>query len=100
VPYDWPATVRELEQRLKVGALLATAGRIELGATTSEAQPPVDAAPSRLSASDEALRVRLLAEMQQHRGNLTRVAGRMATSRRQVQRWMRRFAIDAATFRD
>jgi transcriptional regulator with PAS, ATPase and Fis domain len=97
--YDWPANVRELEQRLKVGVLLATAGRIEFDPVPGECQARSTEPPSELSSADAGLRAQLLAEIEQHRGNLTQVAATMSTSRRQVQRWIRRFAIDARMFR-
>ncbi len=101
--YGWPTNVRELEHRLKMGVILTTADRIDLGPAAFE--PPREPTPSpspkarRLSPEDESLRQRLHAQMAEHRGNLTQVARAMETTRRQVQRWVSRFAIDPAHYR-
>ncbi len=104
VEYRWPANVRELEQRLKVSALLATGNRIErLVGTPEEATPRRGSGPKAgqrlLSAEDAALRDELLARMTEHQGNLTQVALAMGKARRQVQRWIVRFGLDVRRFR-
>ena len=102
--YGWPANVRELEQRLKVGALLARGDRIEpaIGAADETTACPEGAPKTtqrRMSPEDVALHRELLARMTEHQGNLTQVALAMGKARRQVQRWIARFGIDAGRFR-
>jgi transcriptional regulator with PAS, ATPase and Fis domain len=102
--YGWPANVRELEQRLKVAALLAKGDRIESAVDVVDEAIPLDpttpAASERpMSEEDALLHLELLARMAEHRGNLTHVAHAMGKARRQVQRWIARFGIDATRFR-
>jgi transcriptional regulator with GAF, ATPase, and Fis domain len=73
-----------------------------------ETEPPVFPAevdsprppPRVLSASDELLRSRLLALLSAERGNVAQVARAMGKARMQVQRWMTRFGVDPAAYRD
>jgi transcriptional regulator with AAA-type ATPase domain len=105
--YDWPKNVRELEQRLKVGVLLASGGRVEVshfcGDGALKGQPigisPLPS-PSKLqSPDDQALHAELVAKLTEYRGNVTRVGQAMGKSRTQIQRWVRRLGIDAERFR-
>ncbi len=102
--YGWPTNVRELEHHIKVGALLASEDRIEhsIAALQETSDRPADAptpADRPTSAEDCALYEELLAKVAEHRGNLTQVALTMGKARRQVQRWIVRFGIDAERFR-
>jgi transcriptional regulator with GAF, ATPase, and Fis domain len=90
--YDWPRNVRELRQCVVAAAVLADAGVIEPGHL-----PP--AVSDRASADEESLRSELLVQFAEHHGNVTQVARAMGKARVQVQRWMKRFAIDPAKFR-
>ena len=51
------------------------------------------------SESDARTRRELLALLAQHQGNVTEVAKAMGKARMQVQRWIKKFDIDASTFR-
>jgi transcriptional regulator with GAF, ATPase, and Fis domain len=103
--HAWPNNVRELEQRLKVGALLASSGRIEIARTLSEPDAKgaklcaTSRVPAGLSVEDRELRSQLVAMMVEHRGNVTRVGEAMGKARTQIQRWVRRFGIDVREFR-
>ncbi len=111
----WPLNVRQLEQCLKVGALLAEDGRIELAMPEARAavdrpsrpadsrpaeprpgdsRPVIRPAQTRVSAEDQALRAELVLRLTEHRGNVTRVGEAMGRARTQIQRWMRRLQID------
>lgn len=93
--HPWPLNVRQLEQVLTVALSLAQEGRIGLPELkTLTAAPQVAAAPEVLDAEALALRTRLLAELAAHRGNVTQVAKAMGKGRTQIQRWLKRFAID------
>jgi DNA-binding NtrC family response regulator len=103
--HPWPNNVRELEQRLKVGALLASSGRIEM--TSASLEPDARGAklaaagvlPPGLSVEERELHAQLVAMMVEHRGNVTRVGEAMGKARTQIQRWARRFGIDVRAFR-
>jgi transcriptional regulator with GAF, ATPase, and Fis domain len=67
-----------------------------LPAAESTPEPP----PALLSPSDEDLRLRLLGLLSTERGNVAEVARAMGKARMQVQRWMKRFGVDPAAYRD
>jgi transcriptional regulator with PAS, ATPase and Fis domain len=99
--HDWPLNVRELEKCLAAALALAGGARIELahlpGGVRSAPRPK--AAPAPLREQDQKLRDDLLARLREHRGNVTATADAMKKARAQVQRWLRRFGIDPASFR-
>jgi transcriptional regulator with PAS, ATPase and Fis domain len=103
--YRWPLNIRELEQSLARAFALAgdkPIDRVHLPlAVTSPVEEPVSSAipTSRLSARDQQLRLDLLAQLAQHRGNLADVARSMGKARMQVHRWCKRFGIDPNTYR-
>jgi DNA-binding NtrC family response regulator len=104
IDHPWPANVRELEHALKVGVLLAEDDRVDHvdPARGCEPQAMPEAAKvaiRALSAADAALERELVAKMTEHGGNVTQVAEAMGKARRQVQRWLGRFGIEAARFR-
>ncbi len=91
--HNWPRNIRELHKRLEVALALATEGQIEvrhLRLTEPE---------SELSADAEERRTELLILVKEHKGNVTKVAQAMGKNRQQVQKWLKRFAINAADFR-
>jgi DNA-binding NtrC family response regulator len=101
--YDWPANVRELEKCVATALLLARdAERIEL----EHLPERIRDAASALAASepdddddDEARRNELVTLLRQHGGNVTAVARAMGKARMQIQRWMKRYDVDARSFR-
>jgi transcriptional regulator with GAF, ATPase, and Fis domain len=101
--YEWPMNVRELEQCLRASALLADANTVSI----DDLPPPVAAALDAGAADEEEdpgeddaeLRRELLVRLADARGNLSEVARAMGKARQQVQRWVRRFNIDADAFR-
>jgi DNA-binding NtrC family response regulator len=99
--YDWPLNVRELHQALDVAAALADGAAIDL----ADLPPAVAQAESpsrggrRETPSTEWLHQRVLAAFTRHQGNVTEVARELGKGRKQVQRWMKRFGIDARSFR-
>jgi transcriptional regulator with PAS, ATPase and Fis domain len=94
--HGWPKNVRELEQALVAAAVLAGAERQireEHLPRGLGADPPARAVPAHdLRADLERL---LVAE----RGSVSAVAERLGRSRRQVQRYLRRFGLDAQRYR-
>ena len=107
--YGWPANVRELEQCVTRALLLAhESGRIELehlpepvrrAAEVPAAARQADDQVDDQADEDDGRRSELVALMRQHAGNVTAVARAMGKARMQIQRWMKRYGIDAASFR-
>ena len=102
--YPWPRNVRELRQDLVAAAVLAAGDKIQLShvhkqlsvaaRSSLEDTQPLDA----LDPADRALREQLEAQLAACDGNLSEVARRMGKARTQIQRWMRRFALDRRSF--
>jgi DNA-binding NtrC family response regulator len=100
--YRWPLNVRELEHTLSVAAAVAKGGRIEVEHLPREviaSGRPMPAAPPTLDPADQRRFDELVALLREHDGNVTRVAQVMGKPRTQVQRWLRRFHIEAASYR-
>ena len=99
--------LEEVEQRLRTAVLLAADGRIQLAhvwkdgppgrSTRRESSSPPPA--KTLSQQDEALHADLVAKLDEHGGNVTRVGEIMGKRRTTIQRWMRRLGIDPDRFR-
>lgn len=101
--HDWPMNVRELEQCMRAASALAEDGLITaedlpaaVAATLGMADLTDDDAPD---AGDEELRRELLVRIADAKGNVSEVARAMGKARQQIQRWMRKFAIDPAAYR-
>ncbi len=107
---DWPGNVRQMRQVLERAAILSRASAVDL-----EHLPPEIAAcagdelasfsepmprPALLSDEDREVLKPLEAALIAHRGNVTKVAEAMGKKRMQIQRWMKRFGLDASRFRD
>jgi transcriptional regulator with PAS, ATPase and Fis domain len=101
--YDWPMNVRELEQCLRAAAALAENGLITVddlpGAIAAALGPDGDAEDDTPEARDEELRRELLVQLADAKGNLSEVARAMGKARQQIQKWVRRFAIDPRAYR-
>jgi transcriptional regulator with AAA-type ATPase domain len=107
--YDWPLNVRELEQALRVMSLLAQDGVLGL----AEAPEPIRKAARRggegeedevvtaqtSSPDDGGIRDAVVAALQAHGGNISRVASDLGRTRMQIHRWMKRFGINPDAYR-
>ncbi|HET7787436.1 MAG TPA: sigma 54-interacting transcriptional regulator [Myxococcales bacterium] len=95
--YRWPLNVRELEKCLASAVALARGEPIDL----THLPPAVRECPAPAAAPtvDERQRDELIAQLRAHDGNVTAVARAMGKARTQVQRWLRRFGLDAASFK-
>jgi DNA-binding NtrC family response regulator len=109
--HDWPLNVRELEQALRVATHLSTDGVLRLAEAPESLRAPRrsrlgddateadDDVPDEPSADDARIRDALVAALQAHGGNVSRVASDLGKTRMQVHRWMKRFGIDADSYR-
>jgi DNA-binding NtrC family response regulator len=108
--YDWPLNVRELRHVLEA-ALLLTDGVLELrhvpdalrGAAEPAFAPAGGSGVTRASSvppADDERRTRLATLLESTGGNVSEVARAMGTTRMQIHRWMRRYGVDAAAYRD
>jgi transcriptional regulator with PAS, ATPase and Fis domain len=97
--YSWPRNIRELQQRLAAAAVLSTSRCIELSHLSELGVGSVGSAGTADVGSEPDLERELREQFAAHRGNVTQVARAMGKARVQVQRWMKRFNIDASKFR-
>ena len=100
--HGWPGNVRELERCLARAVALAMTERIEPSDLALPAPSLPEVSEIELLELDEdqaRLRQRLVEELAQHGGNVSRVARSMGKARMQIQRWMRRFGLVAESFR-
>jgi transcriptional regulator with PAS, ATPase and Fis domain len=101
--HDWPMNVRELEQCLRAAGALAEDGLITVEDLPAPIAAAADAAPGAEDdapdARDEELRRELLVRLADAKGNVTEVARAMGKARQQVQRWVRKFALDPGAYR-
>lgn len=96
--YGFPGNARELDKVLH--AALALAGGGEIGIEHLPAwsrEKPVEAQENGLRESDP-LKDDLIRHLSEHKGNISAVARATGKARMQVQRWMKRFGIDAEDY--
>ncbi len=115
--YDWPGNVRELlavAERLRVEGdseelrdLLRQPRTAQPHEAASLPEPLIDGTSSSPSARSRSrpyrlavpARDHLIALLQQHNGTVMAVAEELSCSRRQIQRWMEYYSIEADLFR-
>jgi transcriptional regulator with AAA-type ATPase domain len=98
--YDWPLNVRELEKVLASAVALAKGRAIDVADLPDVVRtPPAPSSAATSSSGDDALKAKLVALLETHRGNIAAVARAVGKDRMQVHRWVRRFAIDLDAFR-
>lgn len=102
--YDWPLNVREL--RNAIGAALRLAGDQPIGTEhlpdgivkTPPSPPGRDILPP-LTSDQQQQREELVHLLRQHRGNVSAISREMGKARAQIQRWLRRYALDPEDYR-
>ena len=101
----WPWNLRELVQHLKRALVLACAPiltRELLGleeAARSEGRSGEKRTLRRHSDAELCLKRDLLSALEEHQGNVSRVARAMGKKRMQIHRWLRRFELEPGAFR-
>ena len=98
--HRWPLNVRELHQALEVAATLAGDAPIDTShLPAAVAQAPAESSVSPPDESAARVRKRLISSLTRHKGNVSEAARDLGKARTQVQRWLKRFGIDARAFR-
>jgi transcriptional regulator of acetoin/glycerol metabolism len=94
--YDWPRNVRELELALLAALALAPDRCIDVAHLPA---PIAAALPSPDDDHSDELLQRLTALMTEHAGNVSEVARALGKGRTQINRWLKRYGLDANRFR-
>jgi transcriptional regulator with AAA-type ATPase domain len=97
--HSFPGNVRELEQCLGTALVLAGTGPLDLEHLPAAVQRAMAEPDAEGDAEDTARRAEIVALLQAHDGNIAAVARATGKARMQVQRWLKRYAIDAESFR-
>jgi transcriptional regulator with PAS, ATPase and Fis domain len=100
--YPWPLNVRELEQALATAQVLAGTEAIRaehLPDTVRTGRPPGAPRPVVLNENDQKVRDQVVAALREHQGNVSAVARALDKDRKQIQRWIKRFGLDPASYR-
>jgi transcriptional regulator of acetoin/glycerol metabolism len=93
--YRWPGNIRELAQ--VIGAAVSLAGT---GSITVDHLPAAMRSPSAATTAMDGIdRDRLLALLDEHRGNVRAIARALGKDPVQIRRWLRRHSLDADRFR-
>jgi transcriptional regulator of acetoin/glycerol metabolism len=104
--HSWPMNIRELEKCLLAAQALAKGAAIGLeylpesvrtGASDAAGGEDDPARP--LSEVEAQRRDELVALLREHHGNVSAVARAMGKARMQIQRWLKRFGLDPASFK-
>jgi DNA-binding NtrC family response regulator len=95
--YGWPRNVRELVQA--VDRSIALAGTAELAPEHLPDEIAQATWSARPVAEPDARRDELVALLVKHEGNVTKIAAELGHVRQQVQRWLKRYALDPARYR-
>ena len=119
IAYPWPRNVRELRAYLQTAMALAIDESLELeyfpdtvravldedGIPKPTRQPDDSSSDDNtddaleLTEEQEQRRQELIELLREHQGNISAVARTMGKARSQIQRWLRRYRIDADSFK-
>ncbi|UQA60761.1 sigma 54-interacting transcriptional regulator [Polyangium aurulentum] len=98
--HGWPGNVRELEKALGSAIVLAGGGEVKLEHLPDKARRAGEGEGEESGPEgDGGKREEIVALLREHKGNVSAVARALGKARMQVQRWMKRFAIDPEQFR-
>ena len=100
--HGWPRNIRELESALRTALILTDDDRIgseHLPETIAAAAANASSPLSRLTATERAVRQRILVAVEDSRGNVSTAARAAGYSRSHFHRLLNRYGIEAAEFR-
>jgi transcriptional regulator with PAS, ATPase and Fis domain len=92
--HTWHRNIRHLEQRLASALQIAGAAAISTDHLALDAPDAPGVARPRWSGPDLERRDQLLRVLARHAGNITLAARELGKARSQIQRWMKKYAID------
>jgi transcriptional regulator of acetoin/glycerol metabolism len=95
--YAWPRNVRELVRAIERAAALAGGGEIASAHLPDEVSAAKFAPPQPVVA--DARRDELVALLEKHKGNVSKVATELGRVRQQIQRWIKRYGLDPERYR-
>jgi DNA-binding NtrC family response regulator len=93
--HAWTRNVRQLEQRLASALLIAGRAAISLDHLALDPREPPAAPGARWTGPDLERRNQLIRVLSHNGGNITAAARELGKARSQLQRWMKKYAIDA-----
>ncbi|MCP4448018.1 MAG: FHA domain-containing protein [Myxococcales bacterium] len=100
--HSWPLNIRELRSCIATATVLAAGARIDLShlpeALRSQ-DKPASTTPTPGQAGGGENEADLIRLLEVYSGNVSAVARSMGKDRKQIQRWMKRYAIDPNQFR-
>jgi sigma-54 dependent transcriptional regulator, acetoin dehydrogenase operon transcriptional activator AcoR len=98
--YSWPLNVRELSHALGSALLLSDDGLVELRHLPQELHQRQGSKPPPPLSEEQAIqREELVLLLDRHKGNISAVARELGKARMQVQRWLKRYDLDAESYR-
>ena len=95
--YGWPRNVRELARAIERAVALAGSAELspaQLGEEVANAKFEIPATPETDTRRDE-----LVALLEKHHGNVSKVATELGKLRQQVQRWLKRYGLDPTRYK-
>lgn len=93
--HAWTRNVRQLEQRLASALQIAGRAAISLDHLALDPREPPAAPGARWTGPDLERRNQLIRVLSRNGGNITAAARELGKARSQLQRWMKKYAIDA-----
>jgi DNA-binding NtrC family response regulator len=99
IAYRWPLNIRELEQTLRAALALSEDGALGLDHLPAAIRAPDATSDVAHSATELALRERLIELLRECHGNVAAVGRAMHRAPIQIRRWCERLQIDLASFR-
>lgn len=97
--HSWPLNVRELSHVLGSAILLSQDGLVEVSHLPLDVQKRGSSRPPPLSEEQAMRREELVGLLEKHRGNVSAMARDLGKARMQIQRWLKRYDLDAESYR-